>query len=128
MGMKVFNKLNSSLSRVPGVASINIGRKSGIAISQAATELINLRVGDKISLAQDEHDSRKWYVFKDNEKGFTLRHDGKRGTSLIFNSSAIYREATADYDDLKKSIRGIFIQPETIDGKVYYPFLLPKKD
>lgn len=125
--MKVFNKSNSSCTRKPGIASINISRKSGIAFSQAATELIYLRVGDKISLAQDEHDPRKWYVFKDSEKGFTLRSDGKRGTSLVFNSSVICREVTADYD-LGKSVRGIFIQPEVIDGVAYYPFMLPKID
>lgn len=128
MGLKVFNIDNAYLTKSIGHSHIRISAKSGIVISQAAVISIGLTKGDKISIAQDEDDPRKWYLYKDELKGFTLRDSGKKCGSLVFNSSEIWRAASSIYKDINHSVKGVFIQPETIEGQLYHPFILPKAE
>ena len=125
MALKIFNTLNASKSMRGGASTITLSANSASTISAAAVANIGLKSGDKISIAQDEDDERKWYIFKDPKNGFELREQLNVKT-LLFNSSATGKAACAIYDADVKRVKGTFIKAEVIDKVTYYPFILPK--
>jgi hypothetical protein len=58
--------------------------KAGVLVlNQTAMQKLNLKAGDKISLAQDPDNPSNWYIFKDKENGFEIRHGYKQKAGLI---------------------------------------------
>jgi len=48
--------------------------KSGlITFNREAVKLLGLKIGDKVTLAQDPDEPINWYFFKDKDHGFDLR-------------------------------------------------------
>ena len=125
MALKIFNTLNASKKTRNGAATITLSANSASTISAAAVASIGLKAGDKISIAQDEDDERKWYIFKDPKNGFELR-EPVNVKSLLFNSSATGEIACSIYDVDVKKVKGVFIKTEVIDKVTYYLFILPK--
>lgn len=68
-------------SKLPRVA---FSKSGTITFNPPACELIGLKAGDKITLAQDEEDPRNWYFFKDAQHGFELRA-GYKDKGSMFN-------------------------------------------
>ena len=58
--------------------------KAGVLVLNSnAMQKMNLKAGDKISLAQDPDSPSNWYLFKDKENGFELRNGYKNKAGLI---------------------------------------------
>lgn len=48
--------------------------KAGVILfNKEATKLLGLKIGDKVTLAQDPDEPINWYFFKDKDHGFELR-------------------------------------------------------
>jgi hypothetical protein len=68
-------------SKLPRVA---FSKSGTITFNPAAGQLMGLKGGDKVTLAQDEEDPRNWYFFKDPQHGFELR-PGYKDKGSMFN-------------------------------------------
>lgn len=89
MKLKIYNEENVKTSR-PGERTIRINKKAGlISFSKTATEEYSLNDGDRIILAQDEENEKRWFFAKSTDKSsFKLRvHNG----AASFNNSCIAR-------------------------------------
>jgi hypothetical protein len=96
MKLSVFNNENFPKSSYrSGGPKIGFAAKGQLSINYFAAELIGIKHGDKVSLAQDESDPENWYIFKDKD-GFEVRlHSDKK--TLITNHSKLC-------DSLKESL------------------------
>ena len=59
MKLKIFTPSNTP-DLTKGAASINITQKGIITFTKPAVELLGLKVGDKVALAQDEASPKDW--------------------------------------------------------------------
>ena len=66
------------------VSRVAFSKAGIITFNPPACELISLKAGDKVTLAQDEEDPRNWYFFKDPQHGFELRA-GYKDKGCMFN-------------------------------------------
>lgn len=65
---------------------INIAKTGLFTLTKAASLLLNIKEGDRLSIAKDA--DANWYIYKDPE-GFTARmEEGK----TMFNSAGVMRE------------------------------------
>lgn len=88
MKLKYFSQ--QTLPKVMGggnrAARVSFAKSGTITFNEPATQLMGLKVGDKVSLSQDEEDPVNWYFFKDKEHGFEVRSAyDKKG--CMFNHS-----------------------------------------
>lgn len=63
---------------------VSFNKAGLISFNKKACELIGLKAGEKVTLAQDEEDPRNWYFFKDAQHGFELR-PGYKDAGCLFN-------------------------------------------
>ncbi len=127
--MKIFNKENSSW-KSGASPSVSFTASGVISLNRSACEVIGLKAGMKVSIAQDEDDSRTLYLFLDKENGFILR-DYNKSNSLAFNCAAVTKVALSNYEneDGRTSVRGKLIKdPQLVDKAKYYPIILPKAE
>ncbi len=69
-------------------AKVAFGKGGTIHFNQPACELIDIKAGDKVTVAQDEDEPENWYVFKDTEHGFEVRA-GYDGKGCLFNHAKL---------------------------------------
>lgn len=95
MKLKLFNtETICSYSKREEIRRIRFNSRGLIYISGGVAELINLKKGDRLSLAQDEERPNDWYLFKShngflvgrvkNAKSFSIH---SRGTVEAFNNN-----------------------------------------
>lgn len=109
-----------------GNPSISMGKNGAIRFNHAASELIGIEHGSKVSIAQDEEAPENWYVFVDKDNGFECRLMSDK-KSHGFNHSALiqmFRDAMgiAEGKGITYRIAG---QPTTFkrDKKPYWGIL-----
>lgn len=122
--------------------SVNTGRSveptisfsdSGvIRISKSATDALNIKAGDRLSLFQDEDSPTDWYLSKDKD-GFPTRPGSTKDSgSVQFNSANTrndFYQSLFDQDDQFQWPRKFRIatEPTIYEKKLYYAILLPKE-
>lgn len=125
MKLTVFNEENfpKQQGNHRGTPAVRFGKMCAISLNGSATEIMELKEGDRLSMAQDEDDPANWFLFKD-VNGFEVRlHTDKK--TMQFNhrklSDAIKECFGLDKDGSHRFLIGG--QP-TIMGKVKYFGLL----
>jgi len=113
-----------------GIARIGFGKSGIVNLNFQAGELMELKTGDKLSLAQDEDEPDNWYLFKDNLKGFVVRA-GYDKKGFLFNHMTMIDEFRTHFK-LDKTITHNFLlagQPTLIRGDKtkYWGILVAKK-
>lgn len=119
MKLKYFSE--QTLPRVMGggnsrTPKASFAKHGVVTLNKDACQLMEVKAGDKITVAQDEEDPENFYFFKDPEHGFLLRTDGK--TSCLFSHKAMI-ELIRDAKDLPtdKNIKALIAgKPTTIKG------------
>lgn len=76
MKLKYFSE--QTLPRAMGggkstLPKINFHHKGMITINLIAAGLLEVRAGDKITIAQDEQEPENFYLFKDEQHGFEMK-------------------------------------------------------
>lgn len=66
--------------------TLNVNRKAALALSKGAVAKLGLKLGDGITLKQDEDSPKDFYLCKDNNSPVKLR--ASSGDSLAFNNTA----------------------------------------
>lgn len=61
---------------------VRFSKRNAITFNQDAVDLMELQIGDKITLAQDDDKPENWYFFKD-PSGFLLK-ENKKAKGLVF--------------------------------------------
>lgn len=100
----------------PKQPRVSFNKAGTIMFNGAASSLLELKPGDKITLAQDEEDTANWYFFK-HEKGFKLR-DGYDKKGCLFNHSVMVKKVISSFK-LKEDQTYSFLiagQPTMIKG------------
>ncbi len=126
MKLKIFTKENTGhvRSSKPG---INLNTAGSFTLNKSAAEIMQLKVGDAVAIAQDEDDEDNWYVFKcKSDEGFIVRPcNGKNiDGGLSFNSSFIMRKILKAAGINHHTSMLISIEPN-VDGKIkYYPIII----
>lgn len=72
------------------IPRVTFGAKGAIAFNKEAANLMILKKGDRLSLAQDEEDPENWYFFKDKIHGFEIRENKANG--WVFNHSTLIKQ------------------------------------
>ncbi len=90
---------------------INFGKSGMINFSKPATQLMKIKVGDKVSLAQDDAHPEKWYFFKD-PAGFILK-DATHGGLWISHKDLVKTYVGAFDGDTNKGQRAV-VSPEPV--------------
>ncbi len=111
------------------IARVSFAKAGTITFNKAASSLMELSEGDKVTLAKDEEDPDNWYFFK-SETGFPLR-SGYDKTGTMFNHSILvtsFRQAFDLSDDVSHSFI-IAGKPTIIKGDKtkYWGILITKK-
>ncbi len=89
---------------------ISFGKGGVIAFNKKACELLALKPGDRISIAQNKKEPFEWYVFKDASNGFPIRDkDFEKNGTTAFNH---------------KELRTSFLDSLSLDVEVTYSFAL----
>lgn len=89
-------KIMGGGNKLPRVAF----NKSGtINFNGSACALMEIKPGDKVTLAQDEDDPYNWYFFKDTNHGFPVRA-GYDKKGCLFNHSTMVKQmmSAINYD------------------------------
>lgn len=87
---------NEGGGRITG-PRVSFGKKGMIYFNRAASSLLDLKEGNKITLAQDQEDPAGWYFFKDAQHGFELKlHSDKKG--YWFSHQALRKELLSSFD------------------------------
>lgn len=96
MKLKAFTQQNLPYMRRSLKPIIGISAKSGtLRINEAAVELMNLKVTDKVVLHQDEEEPENWYLEIDKkcDYAFQLRYSAKISPKgLIFQSTVLVKK------------------------------------
>lgn len=93
--MKLTYYTEQTLPRLSGrqggakVARLSLSRFGIISFNKIACELMGLKPGDKISLAQDSEDPQNFYFFKDPQHGFALYGSSKDGYSRFAHKAFV---------------------------------------
>jgi hypothetical protein len=93
MKLKEFNTENVEKSR-RGQASIRLTKSGMISISKELGELLQLKVGDKLALSQNEDKPKDWYL-NVSPIGFAIRNDSKNEKEknrFAFNCSSLVQK------------------------------------
>lgn len=98
------------------IAKVSFGSNGQVSFNALAGDLIGLKPGIKISMAQDEKDPENWYFFLDKEHGFEVRLQKEK--YWIFQHSGLVREFKAAKElDPDKTVKGMIAgQPTVIPG------------
>lgn len=129
MQLKIYNAENASRKSSSTTPFISLPKNGGlIYLSKATVELIKLKDGDKICIAQDPQNVLDWYIYK-SEDGFSLRPSGEDSSRLAFNSSLVSEDLRACAPasvDTEKSIK-MPIAKESVtfkgDKNIYWPII-----
>ena len=73
------------------VPKIYITKRGVINFNKSSSQLMEIKPGNKITLAQDEEHPNEWYFFKDDLHGFFLKL-GYNKQGCIFSHSSLVRE------------------------------------
>jgi hypothetical protein len=95
---------------------VTFSASGAISFNPAAGQLMGLKQGTKVSLAQDETEPDNWYFFIDKQNGFEVR-DAK-GKAWIFQHAVLVREFKQARElDIEKTIKGLIAgQPTILKG------------
>lgn len=96
---------------------ISFSKNGVINFNEAACQLMDLTVTDKLTLCQDEENPENWYFFKDKENGFDVRKSyDKKG--VLFNHSKLTAELLKAFGLDEGMTHGFLIagQPTIIKG------------
>lgn len=128
MNLTIFNKetmpqgtFGTGWAKSP---AITIGQKGLLKINYAAGELLDVKEGDRVSIAQDEENPADWYITKD-PNGYELRL-GSDKKSYLFNNIALSKtiyecfELSAETKSVRWLIAG---QPTKVGKQTYFGIL-----
>lgn len=109
-----------------GKANIRFGKEGVVAISTDAVRIMELSVGDSISIVEDEEHEGEFYICKTpkGEEGFLLRPvNGKETTlSLGFNAKGLCAKINGQ---TSYSVRYKLATEPTVEGKTkFYGILI----
>lgn len=110
---------------------VNFSKAGVIEFNKPAVELLELKPGDKVTIAQDEEDAANWYVFKD-KNGFEIRSkEFEKHGKLAFNHRALTIEISKACDVNPDESQNFLVagKPTTINGDKtkYWGLLLKAK-
>jgi hypothetical protein len=118
MKLKYFTEQTSPRASRGGGSTpkVTFGAKGAITFNPAAAQLMGLKKGSKLSLAQDESDPENWYFFLDKEHGFEVRD--VKGKTWLFQHTTLVRELKLSKElDLNGTIKGLIAgQPTILKG------------
>lgn len=122
MKLIVFNKTTQS-SRIQEPA-VRFTKSGCIYINKKAVEMLNLEIGNTISLAQDGERKKDWYLFRDAD-GMVIRKGNQEGDSFIIaNATAAYElKQSLGLDPKKNFTLKLATTPVEENGKAYYALL-----
>ncbi|WP_372648232.1 hypothetical protein [Draconibacterium sp.] len=124
MKLKKFN--NKTLPRngqISGSIHITFNKKGVISFSKSASDLLNLKDGDRIVLHQDEENRGDWYLEKtEDENGFKLHKKSNKDNRVCFGRKILCQTiakslgVTAD----TTFIMHVLKNPKRLQGLVLY--------
>lgn len=122
MKLIVFNKTTQSHRSIE--PAVRFTKSGTIYLNKKAMDLMELQVGNAISLAQDSDRKKDWYLFRDAD-GVLIRNGNKTGDSfLISNASAAAELKQSLGIDAKKNFSLKLAQkPIEENGKPYFALL-----
>lgn len=127
MNFKTYNVNNAYFRFMRGI-SINLSNSGRISISNEATELMELKAGDRIVFQQDPLDKQNWYIEKvPTNEGFVLSERSNK-KSLNFYSKKIVVEILRSFNiyvDKSQSFR-ISQSPLEFQGRKLYLIIKSK--
>lgn len=109
-----------------GAPSVTFQNKGAIRLNAAAADLIGVKAGDKIAIAQDEENPADWYVFAHPE-GYELRLFSDK-KSLGFNNTPLKNTFYECFsiDAETKGVRLLLAgQPTKVGKDTYWGLLSP---
>lgn len=122
MKLIVFNKTTQSHRMVE--PAVRFTKSGSIYLNKKAMDLMELQVGNAVSLAQDSDRKKDWYLFRDAD-GMIVRTGSKTAESfLISNASAAAELKQSLGIDAKKNFSlKLAIVPIEENGKPYFALL-----
>ena len=97
-------------------------------INNSAVLHFNLKVGDTITILQDDEDELNWYISFGDKSGFKLRTSQNKRNELILNCASLAKKLFECLGDFSTSLRlRISTDEKKQDGIACFPLLkLPK--
>jgi hypothetical protein len=107
--------------------SVRFTKSGSIYLNKGIMALMQLQVGNSVSLAQDEERKKDWYIFRDAD-GLNIRNGNKKGESfLISNATAAFEIKKALGLDQKKNFSVKIANTATEEnGKAFFALLTSK--
>ena len=101
---------------------IRMGKSGYVYITKKASDMLELSIGDKVSLHQDEENPRDWFISKD-KNGIKLRGKKEDGV-LIFHLAQAVKKLFSECEITAKSISFVVSKtPIILNNVKYYPII-----
>lgn len=126
MNLKEFNKVTAPPNIRWGEPFVNVHSSGPFAINQEACELMKLKEGDHIVIAQSQDNPDDWYIIKsDKDIGFVTRRGSGKKLKLIANCARAAKELLNQAKIMRKSSTfRISREPMMLDKKLYWLIIL----
>ena len=134
MKLKLFNQ--QTTPKIIGAGNttpkVSVTKNGVFNLNGAACQLMELKAGDKITLAQDEDEKDNWYFFKDAVNGFQIRSAYDKNMKGCMFNHKLLSSSFIKTIGLKESLTHQFLiagQPTIIknDKTKYWGILITKK-
>lgn len=127
MELIIRNRLTAPLSydNHSNIAKCSFNKRGAFILNRAAVQKLNLKPGDKISIAQEKNELRNCYIYKDSN-GFELRVH-KSSKQLLFSNKATLVETleSVGYDTSVTHCFLISSTPTVFNKVPHYGILIP---
>ncbi len=120
MKIKTYNSLNRCGRETK--PKIRMGKTGYIYITKKVSAMMEISIGDKVSLHQDEENPKDWFISKD-ENGIILKGKKEEGV-LIFHLTEAVKKIFTECEITSKSISFVVSQtPIELNNIKYYPII-----
>lgn len=120
MKLKIYTR--DAASRMPGIPKIRVAKSGLITINPGAAERIGIKLGDIISLAQDEERPKDWYLNVNGDPaGYKCRVD--KNKSFAFNSVPITTTVLKSLGQDASISIAVGAESIEFDGKIFWPLI-----
>ena len=120
MKLRKFNRKDCNCATGDGMGYITIEKGGIIRLNRKAAELLNLKIGDKLDVLQDEERTKDWYLAKtSDENGLVMRRHSDSG-SICSNAKVIADTIRKSLNVEQKTLRfRIAPQPAEESSNIY---------
>lgn len=103
---------------------LTISPKGNFTLSRRACELLNLKPGSKLSLAQDKDSPKDWYLLPNATEGYIVRGKKATGENLTFTAIRLAATIYKSWNVVPDTVRlPVVAEPQEVNGQQVYTLI-----